>query len=313
MPKSKISQSGNLNPRQLSDQQIKDTSVSVVSSDPSPSIILKKRLVRNKDKLFPIISVVVIVALIGAVIYFGLKKPTVKPIDYANKDISEKIAKLPVVQPEEEKTTGSYKPTYELQPPSETTTLIARIQSIETNEFSDDPSNVATITHPKDWQVYRKKMTSTDPFPEIIIKSGKGHNLKVISSSGAGGDCPLNDEPYTLIKKLPTKTPGFFFTQYSSSRGDRGLQMENLNNLVRDLGSSEGDVASLKRHQILKEGESNTNTCNIGVYPKAFLAYMVRITSETDGSTGSELTWDKIKDDTEFVNMLQSIDIKSAN
>ncbi len=171
----------------------------------------------------------------------------------------------------------------------------------------------ATLEYPSGWEV-----TNSEEIPEgatnyslksMVIASPKGHYLHINDRDGLGGYCDPNTTPYKLTKEIVTKTSNLYFHEYETTE-------EHLNKIL--ILEPEGSEWGVPEHEALTEGQSTTNTCNIFSWSSigaSGVFVTVRNTKDLTSGTDTREGWDDIKDDTEFVKMLESLEAvdKSEN
>ena len=281
--------------------QQQDNITPTTSAPVLPPSMQAKTPKKSKKGIFIALAIFIVLLGGGATAYLLTKdKPEVATKkSVTNTEVSDTETQKSIIIP--------YSGTYYLQEPSETTTVYAAAYDKVTAKHIDDKNAYVTVTHPKDWAVYKKdrNQDSEDSFVGYIIQSPSGHDLHIFDQGGVGGDCPPNTESYTLTKKLPTQTANQFFTAYDAY--DNGyLSLEGFGD------QRPGRVVDSK-HDELKEGESNTDTCNIGFYSIVLNSIMVSITSSNNDQFARKLKWDEVKGDTDFVAMLQSLKVTGTN
>ena len=167
--------------------------------------------------------------------------------------------------------------------------------TIEGKDY-DDGVVKASVEHPADFIV---KESNQSGVKELQITSKKGNILILGTQFEGGGGCDPDSYKYTLIKKIKTKTPNVFFSEY---KVDDSFEHKDAYNIFRAEVNSEysNDI-----HKNLKEGESNKDICSnlntVTAYKSIYIGVM--------DSSNQNITYDQIKDDTDFIAMLQSLEI----
>lgn len=172
--------------------------------------------------------------------------------------------------------------------------------SIFTTGFLD--KSTVSIEHPADWTVKsgEEEYTEDTTLNYMVIGSPAGHYLHIYDLDGVGGTCDDNTDSFTLVKRLPIKANGYTFDEYD---------VPNLANSGGKLTLSYtgGDAAVAA----MQEGDTLTNTCNMPTY-SSFSASSIFVSINNSDSRESifetRVGWEAIKDDAEFVKMLESIE-----
>ncbi len=173
--------------------------------------------------------------------------------------------------------------------------------AIDYTTFTDDPAHYVTLKIPREWHIYRLSADkAAGDGGGIFVKTDTGKYIHIRNVSGVGGACEPNTTAYTLDKKLATGTSTLFFTQYSYS-GQKAAPSLNLE-IMPSPGKTEA-------HNTLKEGQTDTNTCNLYSYSFASSPIYVTISSSEVSALSSNLSWNDIKDDSKFVAALQSLTV----
>jgi len=267
-----------------------------------------------------ILLVVLALCVVGFGAYFVIKRQntskTVTNSD-ANKttpsaDISNKT-KTPAADTKKNDTAtvAPNRGTYSLQAPESTTKIYDTVDDKTTGKPGDSSSVYVSVTHPMNWEVYKKPryQEPSDPEAALYIKSPSGHYFHMSAGTGgSGGDCQPNEGPYTLSKKLPTQDSNLFFTEYSVA-GNAAYSNIGLESFSAKDRYDFGNPASLNKHFLLKEGQTNTNLCNLSYYQKPVGFIKVSVRNNNVDELASNLKWSDIKDDTEFVAMIQSLTV----
>jgi len=246
-----------------------------------------------------VVVLVLVLAAAGGVGYYVFNKNKTKtPANSTSTDSSNTTASKSITVPN--------RGTYYLQEPSETTTVYAQTYNKTTAKYDENKSAYVTVMHPEDWAVYKRDadQEEDDPFVGYIIKSPNEHFLHIFNQGGSGGDCQSNTKSYTLTKKLPTQTADLSFTAYDNGN----LSLEGFG--TQRLGYKS---TTLAKHEALKEGESNTDTCNLSFYSVVLNYMSISASSSTKSELASNLKWDDIKEDTDFVAMLQSLKVTGTS
>lgn len=162
---------------------------------------------------------------------------------------------------------------------------------------SGDKTSV-TVKHPTNWEVSNKSEDidgSGTIATRAYIKSDKGNYLHISNTSGLGGDCEDDTLTYTLIKRISTQSSNYFFAEYTREGGaTRYLSLENS--------------TSSPSWSKMKEGDTNTNQCGMPQYTFAGGLY-VAITKTATRSLSSSVPYSELKEDPEFLTMLQSLKV----
>jgi len=161
-----------------------------------------------------------------------------------------------------------------------------------------------TIDIPLDWKVYEKALNGTIPeLGGLFVETNTGKYIHLDRVDGVGGECPTNADTYTLTKKLSTKIPNSFFTQYDTPSGRSSFALEKFDP-ASDVYKS-GSFA--KRHFALEEGDANTDTCNLFGYSFVAGSIYITVSDSNKFELGSDLTWDDIEEDEVLIEALQSL------
>lgn len=274
------------------------TAPPVAQPQPMPTVLLQKPK-SNKLVIIVLIAVLLLAAGVAAWWFFTQNQST----DQSNNSTDTNQSEQAEVPETIELASG----TLTLQPASDTVTFYDMDTSAG-GVPTLDTSRSISLDISEDWLIYEKALDSSagmSGFGEILLKSPSGKYLSVARIEGVGGVCEDVDQTeYTLTKKLATKDPNIYFTQYSSEARESYFGLEKL-----DPDSTGYGPTTWAKHLTLKEGESNTDICNYGWYPFAVGAIYVTIRSTPEGGEDSRLTWDQIKDDAEFVSALQSLSV----
>lgn len=200
-----------------------------------------------------------------------------------------------------------------------------KITSYSAHESSSDDPIAITLEHPANWKVEQEEDGPVEPGSDytvrgkLTITSSQGNTVEITDASfgGVGGDCG-EEINLQLIKKLTTKEDNFVFIENKySGEGASKEQRLVLNEVIDPATIVEDEAYSedLARYNALKEGESFTgNSCVTFSYPfiksqDGLSIIQVRLPRSEDET--KSLAYDDIKDDTEFIAMLQSLDIKN--
>lgn len=169
-----------------------------------------------------------------------------------------------------------------------------------------------TVEHSSSWKVedttteYGPENPLTLPSKEIT--SAKGNTLRLYTTPGVGGDCDNDEIPFTLVHKLATKTNEVYFTEYKMEDSSYPTTGFRIDNSIVDVGNVEA-------------GYTNTGVCQnrIGNYSSVSKGgntgsendVFIKIIGKgiTDDDFGQYTTYDEIKDDAEFIAMLQSLKV----
>ena len=197
----------------------------------------------------------------------------------------------------------------------------------------------ASVDYPEGWKVEDiDESVVDDGYDEGVFKtkylkitSDKGNTLEIhdLSQSGKGGDCGP-DLTFNLVKRLDTKTPNAFFAEYSitavpnvsNAEVKKSYPILPKNTVLgfRYLANASSD-ASVEKFTALKENDSITTACALpllhsfynGEKPSSKLS--IYISQPDKGEATKEyldVTYSEIAEDTEFVKMLQSLDLKGG-
>lgn len=198
-------------------------------------------------------------------------------------------------------------------------------------EENTDPMAIS-VEHPKSWKVEKSEDNiDTDGFVtagDLRIISPKGNMLLItdVSRGGFGGDCS-EDINITVIKKIKTKEANYIFSEYKSNSdlegGSTSLSLEKIH-----IPSSENEQYGIRnedviRYNNLKEGETYEGDCRVAIgyphigdlttYVETGLIKVEIFDSNFDQNYANAenyyKTYDQIKDDTDFIAMLQSLEI----
>ena len=152
-----------------------------------------------------------------------------------------------------------------------------------------------SVKHPAAWEVSNKTEDAGygDGSQRTIayIKSDKGYYMHISDVSGIGGSCDPDSQKYTLVKRLTTGVADHYFSEYDSDV----LTLENL--------SKKPEIKNMK------EGDTRTNTCERAGYPFVNGSLYVTISSSSKRSLVGDLHYNDIKDDPDFITMLQSLTV----
>ncbi len=186
---------------------------------------------------------------------------------------------------------------------------------ITTPPYKVDKNTYVTFDNPKGWAVYESVADGdADPFVDTLVYVSPELFVHIDQISGVGGSCDENTDSYTLLKKLATKNSDLYFVEYKySDQTTSKLKLENFNATSRtDYYTDQAAIAAVNHHLGLKEGQSNTNDCLIGAYSFATNSLYVTVSNKTVGSLGSSVTWDDIKNNSDLVTFLQSMNAVTA-
>lgn len=170
-----------------------------------------------------------------------------------------------------------------------------------------------TVEHPSTWKVedttteYGPENPLTLPSKEIT--SSKGNTLRLYTTPGVGGDCPLDNDSFTLVQKLVTKTDGVYFTEYTiedSTYPTTGLKIDSSNIDIDkvEIGYKGTGVCQSRIgfYSVVYSGEEGGSENEIFVE--------IVGAGKPDDAIGRYTTYEEIKDDAEFIAMLQSLKVK---
>lgn len=139
--------------------------------------------------------------------------------------------------------------------------------------------------------------------------SSKGNKLRLYTTPGIGGDCSNDEFSFTLVQKLATKTEGVYFTEYTtedSGYPTTGLKIDSSNidaNNI-DVGYKGSGICQSRigLYSVVYSGEEG------GSENEIFVKIIGSGKPATD--SGKYTTYKEIEDDTEFVTMLKSLEVK---
>ncbi len=173
-----------------------------------------------------------------------------------------------------------------------TTEEVALTTSSLSNNDENYGQGTISVTHPESWEVTTDK--DQDGANQLVIKSAAGNVLRITEQiGGLGGTCEPDTYSYTLVKKLPTQSASYVFTEYTTT--DPILQQRYLG--IESLANASST------HKSLTDGASNTDVCtNIGLLYPIVNGMFVRI----ENADGDEVPYDTLKSDTDFITMLES-------
>lgn len=162
-----------------------------------------------------------------------------------------------------------------------------------TIKTSGTGSFAVSVKHPSTWEVSNTSEDAGygDGSQRTIayIKSDKGHYMNIRDVSGVGGSCDPDTQTYTLVKRFNTGVADHYFSEYDSDV----LTLEDL--------SEKTNIKSMK------EGDTRTNTCERAGYPFVNGSLYVTISSSASKSLVGDLHYSDIKDDPDFIAMMQSL------
>lgn len=249
-----------------------------------------------------IVLVGVLLVVIGTAVYFVSNRKKEEPANNTATTATEDASNTKDTPAEETKqpetkplaSIGDYKKV-------DATKELQIYDVIQGRTVTESTTKYMTVQIPAGASVYKQEPTQDNPFRKYMIKTANGKYVHIFDSGGVGGGCEPNTTSYKLIKKLPTATANLFFTQYEAEGKARPLALEDFS---RQLTS---DTAA--KHFALKEGESNTDSCNLFFYQNVFEYVLMSISNSEKSALSSSFYWDDIKDDKEFVAILQSLKV----
>lgn len=160
-----------------------------------------------------------------------------------------------------------------------------------------------SVLHPSNWEVNNYESDEGpggEKRPITSIKSSQGNYLHFWDPSGLGGDCGgPNNITYTLVKRIPTKIENVFFSEY---------KIDDANFPVDNFSAEQYDSYIPEAHKLLKEGQSNTDTCSnpVGYYSSVNGIYL-SINKDSKPNISSDVRYDSLKSDSEFIDMLGTL------
>lgn len=177
-----------------------------------------------------------------------------------------------------------------------------------------------SVEHPSSWKVEQgpderaeEQGQSFVTAGKLTITSARGNKLYLSDASrgGYGGSCD-EEVDVVLVKRIPIKTDGFVFEEFRGTVGDSELKQGLVFRPI--LESVAGGVApeQVDRFNSLKEGDRFVGDCRaVNSYPSIqgndrlnAPVIFVRL-----AETGETINYDQIKDDTEFIAMLKSLQV----
>ncbi len=166
--------------------------------------------------------------------------------------------------------------------------------SLTTTDSPNDANGTISFTHPASWTVSTE--TDQNDTKKTIIKSPMGNTVEMYTRDSVGGSCDEDTLTYTLVKKITTKNPAYVFTEY---------QTPASSGLPQTLSLEPNYDKRSAAHRALTEGKSNVGVCqNLFFYP---IAKDISVTLKN--SSGKAATYSDLKNDTEFITMLQSFNV----
>lgn len=156
---------------------------------------------------------------------------------------------------------------------------------------------------PVEWQVesYEQAYADGMTLNAMVISSQKGNHLHIYDRDGLGGFCESDTESFTLTKVLPIKTSGFAFMEFhapSVPTRDKVLILSTL------------DGRAIENMQ---EGDTLTDTCKMPAFSSFSNSSVFAELYDAAGKNlqnAKRLGWDDIKDDADFVKVLQSLEFE---
>ncbi len=156
------------------------------------------------------------------------------------------------------------------------------------------------VTHPTTWLVTQN--TNESGAISITITSTLGNILVFRGKPEVGGACTADNYAFTLTQKIPTATPNLFFSEYTTTSPEfleTGLSID----------TSKFDIANKQ------VGDTGKDVCSnkIGYYPivgkldDPDSKIYVSVTSPKANQRNTRFS--DISDDTEFIAMLQSLNV----
>ena len=283
----------------MDDQPVIKPTESSDPSVPAPEVIQTPPPASKKKWVKPLIIIALILVLGGAVAAYFLFNSKEDQSDTNTAATSEVGTGDVAVDSPAIDTKG----TYTLLPSSESVTFydVKFGASNNLESASEDKSSYITFKIPTGWKVYESPLVPGVRYGGMYMLSPTGKYIHLNRVDGVGGYCEPNADSYKLEKKLSTATPGLFFTQYSYAEqdGEPVLRLEPFTN----------DGSRPEKHLNLKEGETNTDTCNLFTYSFALGLVYVIISDKDVFGLNSNIGWNDIKDDADFVKVLQSLTV----
>jgi hypothetical protein len=168
-----------------------------------------------------------------------------------------------------------------------------------------------SVSYPSGWEAKDISMQEYQ-LPAVAIKSGKGNYLHLYTTGGIGGDCISNTYTYTMTHMLTTQSAGYVFTEYKTT---------NPEYLVRELRlESAAQKARFPEDTTKNVGDSAADTCSIelqyssvGFQADNRIHVALSDSADLDMASRKPLVFDQIKDDPEFIKMLQSLTVQTAS
>lgn len=261
-----------MEPQQPNNQYQAPSPVGTPPSGQLPTQQMLPPTPQNSSRKWMVLTIILAVLLIGGAVAWFLTK--------------DKGSNTPDATSQTSATDQSQKDIIDTEPEVEriTTTHTSGLEHHSTISFE----------HPKDWTVTESEERDfgTYSFKNTTIKSPEGLSISIFDRDGIGGGCESGS--YTLIKKLSTKTSGAYFKQFSVPGSEifDGLKLE-----------VEGGQWANSAHDALKEGEGRTDSCidTFSAFGRSGIFVVLRDKNE------KALSWDDIKDNEEFVRVLQSM------
>lgn len=172
----------------------------------------------------------------------------------------------------------------------------------KTTTFGYDGANIS-VQHPASWKVETTSGSpSGDTVPSVSITSDKGNVLHMFIPNGIGGTCTPDNTAYTATHVIATATPDVYFIQYEYS-----LDSKNYTDLTIQQFTDGAKVPN--------EGDTGTDICsNLPHYSTVMsgkTAVLVNVGDSTNkNAIGSNLNYDQISSDADFMTMLKSLKVE---
>lgn len=192
--------------------------------------------------------------------------------------------------------------------PNETSTNSQNQQTGTTLTKVTEGTTTAEVTHPASWEVKEEpeELAPGVTLSNTTITSAKGNTLRLAGNAGVGGDCDADNYSFTLTQKLSTATSGIFFTEYTTTSPNfplSGLSIDTTDFDVanKQVGAKGNDVCTNKIgfYSIVGElGKAENEVFVIVGSPKSL--------------DPNQTKYSDIEDDTEFIAMLQSLKVTTA-
>ena len=166
----------------------------------------------------------------------------------------------------------------------------------------------ASVEHPSNWKV-KEENTDLDGYilKSKTITSPTGNSLRLYDRQGIGGDCDYDNEEFVLVKKIPTKTEGVYFVQYDipglanfSTTGIKidtsEVDIKNVGEGYRGSGVCQNKIGFYSFVNSAPQDDTGTNTVFV-------------LVSSSNVSESEYTTYEDIKNDSEFIKMLESLTV----